>query len=223
METDNTVNDIMEGAIGPWERLNCALAEQRALEASKSDEAADAGRLAVAVRSLADQFGLDLRDMTARSNDWALLSAVADASKKRLLSSAAKRTTLSVSAHFEADGNAHYRFINNRITIVHPTAGDSDLLTTAANAIRFLIAELGLDLDWTPKILEGPPEFGPKVMLNAGPDPNHVLELLQVRFLKRNPDGDLAMFQPQNWQLELKTTGQNGPVLDSVANGLKIK
>ncbi len=147
--------------------------------------------------------------MAARSNDWAVLSAVADASKNRLLSSAARRTTLAVSAHFEADDNGSYRFINNRIAIVHPTAGDSDFLTTAANAIRFLIAELGLDLDWTPKILEGPPEFGPTVVLDAGPNPNHVLELLQVRFLRRNPDGDLAMFQPQNWQLELKTTGQD--------------
>ncbi len=58
METDKTINDIMEGAIEPWERLNCALGEQRALEASKSDEAADAGRLAVAIRGLADQCGL---------------------------------------------------------------------------------------------------------------------------------------------------------------------
>lgn len=210
MENDKTISVIMEGAIEPWERLNCALAEQKALEASKSDEAADAGRLAVAIRGLADQFGLDLRDMAARSNDWALLSAVADASKNRLLSSAARRITLVVSAHFEADDIAHYRFINNRIAIVHPTAGNADFLITAANAIRFLIAELGLDLDWTPKLFEGPPEFAPAVVLDAGPDPNHVLELLQVRFLKRNPDGDLAMFQPQNWQLELKTSGQPG-------------
>ena len=207
METDKTINDIMEGAIGPWERLTNALAVQKALEASKSDEAAEAGRLAVAIRGLAEQSGLNSRDMAARSNDWAILSAAADASKNRLLSSAAKRTTLVVAAHFEADGTGKYRFINNRITITHPTAGVSDFLTTAANAIRFLIAELGLDLDWTPKILEGPPEFAPTVVLDAGPDPNHVFELLQVRFLKRNPDGDLVLFQPQsNWQLELKTS-----------------
>ena len=208
METDKTLNEIMEGTIEAWERLNCALAEQKALGASKSDEAAAAGRLAVTVRGLADQFGLELRDMAARSNDWAFLSAAADASKNRLLSSAARRTTLAASAHFEADEKGSYRFINNRIPIVHPTAGDSDLLTTAANAIRFLIGELGLDLDWTPKILEGPPEFGPTVVLDAGPYPNRVFELLQVRFLRRIPDGDLAMFQPPNWQLELKTTGQ---------------
>lgn len=206
METDKTINVITEGAIEPWERLTNALAEQKALEASKSDEAADAGRLAVTICSLAGKFGLNSRDMAARSDGWALLSAVADASKNRLLSSAAKRTTLAVSAHFEADDNGGYRFINNRIMIVHPTTGNFEFLTTAANAIRFLIAELGLDLDWTPKILEGPPVFAPTVMLDAGPDPNRVFELLQVRFLKRNPDGDLVLFQPQNWQLELKTT-----------------
>ena len=66
METDKAINDITEGAIGPWEQLNCALAEQKALEASKSDEAADAGRLAVAVRGLAEQFGLNSRDMAER-------------------------------------------------------------------------------------------------------------------------------------------------------------
>jgi hypothetical protein len=208
METDKATNDITEGAIGPWERLTTALVEQKALEASKSDEAADAGRLAVAIRGLAEQFGLNSREMAARSDDWAMLLAAADASKKLLLSSAAKRTTLVVSAHFEADGNGGYRFINNRVTIAHPTTGNFDFLSTAVNAIRFLIAELGLDLDWTPKILEGPNEFAPAVVLDAGPDPNHVLELLQVRFLKRNPDGDLAMFQPQNWQLELKTSEQ---------------
>ncbi|MBP7476516.1 MAG: hypothetical protein KA810_14795 [Pyrinomonadaceae bacterium] len=206
METDKAINVITEGAIEPWERLTDALAEQKALEASKSDEAADAGRLAVSICGLAGQFGLNSRDMAARSDGWALLSAAADASKNRLLSSAAKRTTLAVSAHFEADDDGGYRFINNRIMIVHPTMGSSEFLTTAANAIRFLIAELGLDLDWTPRILEGPPEFAPTVVLDAGPDPNYVFELLQVRFLKRNPDGDLVLFQPQNWQLELKTT-----------------
>lgn len=206
METDKTINEIMEGAIGPWERLTEALAVQKALESAKSDEAADAGRLAVAIRGLAEQCGLNLRDMAARSDDWAMLSAAADASKNRLLSSAAKRTTLGLSAHFEADGNGKYRFINNRITIAHPTMGNSEFLTTAANAIRFLIAELGLDLDWEPNILEGPPDFAPTVVLDAGPNPNHVFELLQVRFLKRNPAGELVLFQPQNWQLELKTS-----------------
>ena len=206
METDKTINVITERAIEPWERLTNALAEQKALEASKSDEAADAGRLAVTICGLAGQFGLNSRDIAERSDGWALLSAAADASKNRLLSSAAKRTTLAVSAHFEADDNGGYRFINNRIMIVHPSMGNSEFLITAANAIRFLIAELGLDLDWTPNILEGPPEFVPTVVLDAGPDPNHVFELLQVRFLKRNPDGDLVLFQPQNWQLELKTT-----------------
>ena len=203
------INDITKGAIGPWERLTEALVEQKALEASKSVEAADAGRLAVAVRGLAEQSGLNSRDMAGRSDDWAILSAVADGSKVRLLSSAAKRTTLTVSAHFEADGNGGYRFINNRITIAHPTMGNSDFLTIVARAITFLLTELGLDLDWNPTILEGPPEFAPTVVLDAGPDPNHVIESLQVRFLKRNANGDLTMFQPQNWQLELKTSGQD--------------
>jgi hypothetical protein len=208
MESHKQIDEIKTRAIEPWERLNRALAEQKALEAGKSDEAAGAGRLAAEIRGLADHFGLDGRDMVRRSGDWNLLSAVADASRNRMLSSAARRTTLAASAHFEADGNGRYRFINNRIMIVHPTAGSVDFLTTAASAIRFLIAELGLDIDWTPVVLEGPSEFGPSVVLDAGPDPNRVIELLQVRFYKRQPDGELVMFQPQNWQLELRPTGQ---------------
>jgi len=207
MEIQDPIGNIKTLAIQPWEQLNRALALQNALETSKSDEARDAGRLALAIRNLAVDLGLDIRDLAANSNDWTLLTAVADASKVRLLSSASRRTTLAVSAHFETDGNGRYSFINNRIMIVHPTAGSIDFMPTAANAIEFLIAKLGLDIDWTPKILEGPPKFGPAVELDAGPDPDRMIEMLQVRFLKRDPDGELVMFQPAEWQLELKSNG----------------
>lgn len=208
MENVDPIDDINTRAIEPWERLNLALTEQRAVEASKSDEARDAGRLAVAIRGLAEHFGLDTRDLAKSSADWTLLTAVADATKVRLLSSAARRTTLEVSARFEADDNAHYRFIHNRIIIIHPTAGNVEFLATAAGAIRLLISGLGLRIDWTPKILEGPPLFRPMVQLDAGPDPNRVLEMLNVRFYKRNADGELATFQPGDWQLDLKTAEQ---------------
>ena len=206
MENKDAIDEIKTRAIEPWERLNLALTEQRALEAFKSDEARDAGRLAAAIRGLADDFGLDTRDLAESSADWTLLTAVVDASKVRLLTSAARRTTLEVSAHFEAGDNAHYRFINNRIMIVHPTAGNVEFLAASAAAIRLLIFLLDLPLDWTPEILEAPPEFRPMVRLDAGPDPNRVLEMLQVRFYKRNADGELAIFQPRDWQLDLKTT-----------------
>lgn len=208
MENIDPIDEIKTRAIEPWERLNLALTEQKALEASKSDEARDAGRLAVAIRGLAEHFGLDAGDLAKSSADWTLLTAVADASKVRLLSSAARRTTLEVSAHFEADDNKHYRFINNRIMIVHPTTGNVEFLGTAAAAIRLLIAQLGLRSDWTPKILEGPPTFRPMVQLDAGADPNHVLEMLNIRFYKRNAAGELAKFEPGKWQLDLKPSGR---------------
>ncbi|MBP7416156.1 MAG: hypothetical protein KA831_05850 [Pyrinomonadaceae bacterium] len=207
MENIDPIYEIKTRAIDPWERLNLALTEQRALEASKSDEAREAGRLAAAIRGLAEDFGLDARDLAKSSADWTFLSAVADASKVRLLTSAARRTTLEASAHFEAGDNAHYRFINNRIMIVHPTAGNVEFLAAAAGTILLLISRLGLAIDWTPKILEGPAEFRPMVQLDAGPDPNRVLEMLQVRFYKRNADGELATFQPGDWQLDLTTAG----------------
>ena len=59
MENIDPNDEIKTRAIEPWERLNLALTEQKALEASKSDEARDAGRLAVAIRGLAEHFGLD--------------------------------------------------------------------------------------------------------------------------------------------------------------------
>ena len=211
MENIDPIEEIKTRAIEPWERLNLALTEQKALEASKSDEAIDAGRLAVAIRGLAEHFGLDARDLAKCSDDWTLLTAVADASKVRLLSSAARRSTLEVSAQFEADDNKHYRFINNRIVIVHPTAGKVEFLATAAAAIRLVVAQLGLEIDWSPKILEGPPTFRPMVQLDAGPDPNHVMEMLQIRFYKRNADGELATFEPGKWQLDLKPSGQAKP------------
>ena len=206
MENIDPIDEIKTRAIEPWERLNLALTEQRALEAFRSDEAREAGRLAAEIRGLTEHFGLDARDLAKSSADWTLLTAVADASKVRLLSSAARRTTLEVSAHFEADDRAHYRFINNRIMIVHPTAGNVEFLAAAAAAIRLLISRLDLPIDWTPYILEAPPEFRPMVQLDAGPDPNRVLEMLQVRFYKRNAHGELATFQPGDWQLDLKTT-----------------
>ncbi len=207
MDNIDPIDEIKTRAIEPWERLNLALAEQRALEASKSDEAREAGRLAAAIRGMAEQFGLDDRELAKSSVDWTLLTAVADATKVRLLTSAARRTTLEASAHFEADDNASYRFIHNRIFIIHPTAGNVEFLAAAAGAIRLLISRLGLSIAWTPKILEGPAEFRPMVQLDAGPDPNRVLEMLQVRFYKRNADGELATFQPGDWQLDLTTAG----------------
>lgn len=211
MDNIDSIDEIQTRAIEPWERLNLALTEQKALEASKSDEARDAGRLAVAIRGLAEDLGLDTRELTKNSDDWTLLSSVADASKVRMLSSAARRTNLEVSAQFEANDHQQYRFLNNRILIIHPTAGKVEFLATAAGAIRHLIAQLGLGIDWTPTILEGPPTFRPLVQLDAGPDPNRVLEMLQVRFYRRNTAGGLEMFQPGDWQLDLKPSGPGEP------------
>jgi hypothetical protein len=208
MDMHEPLNLIRTGAIEPWEQLNRTLAEQRAVETANSDEALDAGRLAVEIIRLAAGFDLDSRDLCRRSQDWAMVSAVADASGKRLLSSAARRTTLIAESHFEADGKGNYRFLNNSLVIVDPTGGKADFLTAAARAIEFLIKELGLEIDWTPEILEGPPVFTTAVTLDAGPDPKRVFESLQVQFHKRDPNGDMATFNPQNWQLELKTTGK---------------
>lgn len=211
METHEPIDLIRTGAIEPWQKLSSTLAEQKAVEAANSDEGREAGRLAMEVIRLADSFGLDNRDLGRRSNYWALVSAVADAGRNRLLSSAARRTTLAATSHFEVDDKGHYRFINNHLMIVHPTAGKVDFLTAAAGAIGFLIDELGdelgIEIDWTPQIVEGPPVFGPAVILDAGPDPNRVFQSLQIKFYKRDADGELVMFQPGSWQLELKSSG----------------
>lgn len=207
--TDREPLDLIRtAAIEPWEQLNRTLTEQRAVETANSDEAAAAGRLAAEIIRLAADFDLDSREMCRRSQDWAMVSALAAASGKRLLSSAARRTTLIAESHFEADGKGNYRFLNNCLMIVDPAAGKADFLTAAANAIGFLIKELGLEIDWSPVVLEGPPVFSTAVTLDAGPDPTRVFESLQIQFYKRDPNGDLSKFNPQNWQLELKTTGK---------------
>lgn len=198
---------IRTGTIEPWEHLNRTLTEQRAVETANSDEALAAGRLAAEIIRLTREFDLDSGDLSRRSQEFAMVSAVADAGGNRLLSSAARRTKLIAESHFEADGKGKYRFLNNRLTIVDPAGGKADFLTTAANAIEFLIKELGLGIDWTPEILEGPPMFSTAVILDAGPDPKRVFKSLQIQFHKRDPNGDLLKFNPQNWQLELKTTG----------------
>lgn len=198
---------IRNRTIEPWEQLNRTLTEQRAVETANSDEALAAGRLAVEVLRLTGEFDLDLGELSKRSRDLAMVSAVANAGGKKMLSSAARRTKLIAESHFEADGKGKYRFLNNRLTIVDPAVGKADFLTTAANAIEFLIKELGLEIDWTPEILEGPPLFSTAVILDVGPDPKRVFKSLQIQFHKRDPNGVLLKFNPQNWQLELKTTG----------------
>lgn len=208
MTIHEPLNHIRTGTIELWEQLNRTLTEQRALEAANSDEALAAGRLAVEIIRMTREFDLDSGDLSKRSQYWPMISAVADAGGKRLLSSAARRTKLIAESHFEADGQGKYRFLNNRLMIVDPVGGKADFLTTAANAIEFLIKELGLGIDWTPEILEGPPVFSTAVILDAGPDPKRVFKSLQIQFHKRDPNGDLLKFNPQNWQLELKTTGK---------------
>lgn len=206
MNTDERIAIINTTAIEPWERLNHTLVQQKALEANRSDEGREAGRLATEIRRLAGVFDLDSREMSRRSGDWSLISEVAEGSKDRLLSSAARRTALTVSSHFEADGKGSYRFINNRVMIVPPRTAKVEFLSTAARAIEFLINELELEAEWQPKVLESTAGFSSAVVLDAGPDPNRVNELLEVQFYKKDETGELATFNPQNWQLELRAT-----------------
>jgi hypothetical protein len=210
METDEPLDLIKSGAIGPWEQLNLGLAEQKAVEARGSLEAADAASLAIEVRRLAGLFGLDSGDMSKRSTDWAMMSVAADTGSKRLLSSAARRTELVAASYFEADDNGKYRFLNNRLLIVDPKGDSADFLTAAGHAILFLIGELGIEIGWTPAIIEGPRVFKATVVLDAGPDPDRVFRSLQIRFCRRDHHGELVKFDPQNWELDLKTSGGQG-------------
>lgn len=206
MDNDKPLDLISSAAIEPWEQLGKALTEQKAIEESNSDEARECDRLASEIVRLAATFGLDSRDMCRRSSEWALVSSAAEAGRSRLLSSSARRTKLTAAACFEADGHGKYRFINNRVTIVHPTAEKADFLATAAEAIKFLITELGLESEWTAVIPEGPMVFNPSVVLDAGPDKKRVFQGLQIQIFKRDPSGVLAKYQPKDWQLELTTS-----------------
>jgi hypothetical protein len=207
MDTDKILDLITARAIEPWEQIGRSLAEQKAIEALNSAEARECGRLAAEIIRIAAELDLDSRDMCRRSVEWALISAAAEAGRSRLLSSAARRTTLTAASCFEADGNGKYRFINNRVTIVQPAGGKAEFLPTAAEAIKFLVAELGLGMGWAEAIPDGQLIFAPSVVLDAGPDKERVFEGLQIQFYKRGPCGDLAKYQPQDWQLELKTSG----------------
>ena len=206
MSTDKTHEIINLSVIEPWEQIGRSLTEQRAIEESHSEEAQECGRLASAIIRLASEFGLDGRDLNRRSAEWALVASAAEASRGRLLSTAARRTKLTAAACFEADGEGNYRFINNRVSIVHPTAGKVDFLVASAGAIKFLLAELGLENNWMAEIPEGPPVFSPSVVLGAGPDKDRVFQGLQIQFYKRDASGSLGKYQPKEWQLELKTT-----------------
>lgn len=206
MSTDKTREIIRSSAIEPWEQIGRALIEQKAIEESNSDEAQQCGRLAGEIIRLAAEFGLDSRDLTRRSAEWASVGSAAEASRGRLLSTAARRTKLTAAACFEADGEGNYRFINNRVSIAHPTTGKVNFLAAAAGAIKLLLNELGLENDWAAEIPEGPTVFSPSVVLGAGPDKDRVFQGLQIQFYKRDASGNLGKYQPKEWQLELKTS-----------------
>ena len=204
MNTDDILELVKTAAIEPWEELGRRLTEQKAIESANSAEARECGRVAGEIVRLAGAFGLDSGDLAGRSDEWMLVSAAAG--RSRLLSSAARRPTLSAAACFEADGKGGYRFIHNRISIVHPTAGSHEFLATAAAAIKFLLTEPGIESGWPAQIPEGPQAFNPSVVLDAGPDKDRVFQELKIQFYKRDASGTLAKYDPKNWQLELKNS-----------------
>lgn len=199
--------DLINSAlIDLWEQLGVALTEQKAIEEANSDEARECGRLAAEIVRVAGELGLDSKTMGQNSAEWTLIVSAAESGRGRLLSSAARRTKLTAAACFEADGKGNYRFINNRVTIVQPNGVKADFLATAAAAIKFMLAELDLETDRPAEIPEGPEAFNPTVVLNAGPDKTRVFQGLQIQFYKRDAFGELAKFDPKDWQFELKTS-----------------
>ncbi|MEP6944617.1 MAG: hypothetical protein ABJA02_01780 [Acidobacteriota bacterium] len=182
------------------------LVQQKAIESARSPESLECERLAGEIVRVADELSLDSRDMGRRSAEWALISSLAGAGRGRLLSSAARRTTLTLAACFLADENGDYCFINNCVKIDHPTAGTAEFLVTAAVAIKFLASELGHAMEWAAEIPVGPPTFKPSVVLDAGPENERVFQGLQIQFYKLDPYGMLATYQPKDWQLELKSS-----------------
>lgn len=200
------INDIVQ----PWCELNRFLAERIALPPKISRVTRDAIALAVAIKHQAEAVsagrvaalaGVESdrrrRVVDTESVPNRLMSDVADAAKHSTsLRNVERKNELRVEAAFEFDAMNRFRFLRNQIVVNHASHGEFDFMAESASAIHYWIKKLDVQIRWDSKLAVGRNDFCQTAFLYFHPDHQVTMREIGLRFLGRNPTGDLVLSYP---------------------------
>ena len=194
------VNDVIK----PWDEINALLVERYAFQPDLSDLTRLAASLAISIKHQVDLRGLLPRNSVDQdSPENRLMSDVADAAKHGKLYNPARDNHLYVVSHFEYDPPHGFRFIRNAIVISHARVGERDFLETSLAAIRYWVTRLGITINWSPSVAEGPAEFYLSAFLYFNPKFCINMSQTRIKFFERTASGNYQPVDPPEVKFEV--------------------
>ncbi len=183
MNTD-TARFISE-IVRPWETLNNELGTPFALNPEINDYVTKAVSLAIAIKHLPEVMQkIKPKDLSTKNRAYEIISDLADSSKHGELRDVSRECRLTSSSIYERNHDATVRFLRNGITITHNNYGKVDFLKIAMEAALFIANELGLQLQWLPKLRSNSGAFSDKINLHIGKDQQSFWQGMEFQFVQ---------------------------------------
>jgi hypothetical protein len=200
--TEQAAKYITE-VIKPWEHLNASLGKAYCIDPTINDFISAATSLAVSIKHQAELNGLIIKDLEQESEEYKIMSDVADASKHGSLRDNSRNNNLIVSSMFETNDAGQFRFLRNVININHNAVGKIDFIVCAKDAALYLLNKLDIKTNWNPKVYSYSAEFVDEVRLHASIENQVAWKGLSLQFVKQNSKGELQPFDPSLWKFHL--------------------
>lgn len=154
--------------VKPWETLNQELGKPFSMNPEINDFVTKAIGLAVAIKHLPEATQkIEPATLISKSLDYLIISDLADSMKHGKLRKPGRECKLTVSSMFERNQEAKVRFLRNRISIIHNTHGKIDFMQCAMTSANFVMREMGIKTNWSPKIFNNSGDFSDEIKVHV--------------------------------------------------------
>ncbi|MBE0393585.1 hypothetical protein [Flavobacterium sp. PL002] len=191
--------------IKPWEELNIKFSTIVSMNPNINDFITSANGLTISIKHMPENvLQADPNQLAKENKAYEIIHDLGDSIKHGQLRKQARQCSISVSTMFERSPDATYRFLRNRITIIHNTYGKIDFMECAIEASKFVAEKLDVRTNWNPQIINRNGEFSNEINIHASCENQVYWTGNALEFVEYDADGNY------------KNVDMNGQVLFSL-------
>jgi hypothetical protein len=177
--------------IKPWEELNIKFSTILSMNPNINDFITSAQGLTMSIKHLPENiFGHNPNDLAKENRAYEIIHDLGDSIKHGQLRKQERQSSISVSTMFERSSDAKYRFLRNRITIMHSTYGKIDFMECAMDASKFVSEKIDVRTSWDPKIFNHNGEFSNDIYIHASSENQVYWTGNALEFVEFDVDGN---------------------------------
>jgi len=177
--------------VKPWELLNADLSKPFSMNPTINDFTTRAQALAVSIKHFPEaQSGAKIKELATQSRPYEVMSDLADSFKHGKLKKSGRQCKLLVGSMFERNPFAEVRFLRNRITVKHNAYGNFDFMQCSLEAAVFVLQNLRIQTNWSPKILNNSGMFSKKMKVHASKTNQEMWNGMQLELVEVNEKGE---------------------------------